>query len=189
MRIFVEIRMTPMATKYSSRQAMPSRLRPSNLSISTFYSSCSAFSLVEIVVAIGIAAFCLVAMLGLIPTGMKSVKSATEQTAAVAVLQEVVTDLRSTPSGSNTTSKLGIDLPLAGVLGSSRGGNSTFYMSESGVRYSNNTSLDARYGVSLAMTNRSTFITSAQVTVWWPSTVSAANAQGAVETITTILRQ
>jgi uncharacterized protein (TIGR02598 family) len=137
----------------------------------------------------GIAAFCLVAMLGLIPTGMKSVKSATEQTAATAVLQEIVTDLRNTPAGSNTTSKLNIDLPLAGTLGSSANGNTTFYMSESGAKYSNNTSLDARYGVSLSMTNRSIFITSAQVMVWWPSTVSATNAQGSVETITTILRQ
>jgi uncharacterized protein (TIGR02598 family) len=160
--------------------------------------SSSAFSLVEIVIAIGIAAFCLVAMLGLIPTGMKSVKSATEQTAATAVLQEIVTDLRSTPPGSNTSPRLGIALTSSGAnpstpavsIGPSGGGiTSPFYMSESGIIFTNNTSIDARYGVSLTMTNQSTFLTSVQIVVWWPSKVACTNAQGSVETVTTILRQ
>jgi uncharacterized protein (TIGR02598 family) len=152
----------------------------------TFSASCSAFSLVEIVIAIGIAAFCLVAMLGLIPTGMKSVKSATEQTAATAVLQEVVTDLRSTPSGGNASPKLNLSLPTFGSAGANLSTN--FYMSESGVAYAANTSMDARYGVSVGMSNNSVFLTTAQVLVWWPSTVALSKAQGSVEIVTTILR-
>jgi uncharacterized protein (TIGR02598 family) len=161
--------------------------------------SSSAFSLVEIVIAIGIAAFCLVAMLGLIPTGMKSVKSATHQTAATAVIQEVVTDLRSTPPGSNTSPRLGIALTKAGDTASTPGSSigqsggsiqSPFYMSESGVLFTNNTSLDAPlYGVSLTMSNQSAFLTTVQIYVWWPSIAASNNAQGSVETVTTILRQ
>jgi type II secretory pathway pseudopilin PulG len=160
--------------------------------------SSSAFSLVEIVIAIGIAAFCLVAMLGLIPTGLKSVKSATEQTAATAVLQQVVTDLRSTPPGSNISPGLGLALTKVGAsasnpgatIGTSGGGiTSPFYMSESGTLKTNKTGLDARYGVSLTMTNPSDFLTTVQIFVWWPSTAASNNAQGSVETVTTILRQ
>jgi type II secretory pathway pseudopilin PulG len=161
-------------------------------------SESSAFSLVEVVIAIGVAAFCLVAMLGLIPTGVKSVKTATEQTVAAALLQEVATDLRNTQPGSNTTPKLGLSLTNNGTatqtpglsIGSGSGGiTSPFYMSESGIVYTNNTSMDARYGVFLNFTNQSTFITAAQIVVWWPSTSSLTNAQGSIETVTTILRQ
>ena len=147
---------------------------------------CGGFSLVEVVIAIGIAAFCLVTMLGLIPSGMKAVNATTEQTAATAIISEVMTDLRDTPVGSNTSPILAIQLP---TIGSTNDPTITNYMSESGTVYTNSTSLNARYGVTCSLSNSSMFITTARVQVWWPSTVPPAHAVGSVEAISAIMRK
>jgi len=149
---------------------------------------CGGFSLVEVVIAIGIAAFCLVTMLGLIPSGMKAVNATTEQTAATAIISEVMTDLRDTPLGSNTSPILAIQLPTNGST-NDPAITITNYMSESGTVYTNSTSLNARYGVTCSLSNSSMFITTARVQVWWPSTVPPAHAVGSVEAISAIMRQ
>jgi len=151
----------------------------------------AGFSLVEVVIAIGIAAFCLVTMLGLIPSGMKAVNATTEQTAATAIISEVMTDLRDTPLGSNTSPILAIQLPTNGSTNATNGStNATnFYVNESCTLYPTNTSLDARYGVTLSLSNSSVFITTARVQVWWPSVAAPSNAVGSVEAISAIMRQ
>ena len=135
-------------------------------------------------IAIGIAAFCLVTMLGLIPSGMKAVNATTEQTAATAIISEVMTDLRDTPLGSNTSPILAIQLPTNGSTNATN-----FYVNESCTLYPTNTSLDARYGVTLSLSNSSVFITTARVQVWWPSVAAPSNAVGSVEAISAIMRQ
>jgi uncharacterized protein (TIGR02598 family) len=55
------------------------------------------FSLVEVTLALGIAAFCLVGLFGLLPLGMQTNQSSISQTAAASVLSSVVADLRATP--------------------------------------------------------------------------------------------
>jgi len=153
----------------------------------------AGFSLVEVVIAIGIAAFCLVTMLGLIPSGMKAVNATTEQTAATAIISEVMTDLRDTPLGSNTSPILAIQLPPNVTTNDSIDGTGTnttnFYVSESCTLYPTNTSLDARYGVTLSLSNSSVFITTARVQVWWPSVAAPSNAVGSVEAISAIMRK
>jgi uncharacterized protein (TIGR02598 family) len=142
------------------------------------------------VIAIGIAAFCLVTMLGLIPSGMKAVNATTEQTAATAIISEVMTDLRDTPLGSNTSPILAIQLPTNGSTNDIGFTNATnFYVNESCTLYPTNTSLDARYGVTLSLSNSSVFITTARVQVWWPSVAAPSNAVGSVEAISAIMRQ
>jgi type II secretory pathway pseudopilin PulG len=59
--------------------------------------------LVEVTVAIGIMAFCLLAVVGLLPTGLKSIKNANEQAGAAAVLGGITEALR------NASSDDGID--------------------------------------------------------------------------------
>jgi len=56
------------------------------------------FSLVEVTVAIGIMAFCLLAVVGLLPTGLKSIKNANEQAGAAAVLGGITEALRNASS-------------------------------------------------------------------------------------------
>ena len=64
----------------------------------------AAFSLVEVTVAIGIAAFCLIAVFGLMPVGVQTNRNATSQTAATNILSSVMSDLRASPPAQNATS-------------------------------------------------------------------------------------
>jgi type II secretory pathway pseudopilin PulG len=67
-----------------------------------------AFSLVEVTVALGIAAFCLVAVFGLVPVGVQTNRNATSQTAATNILSSVVSDFRASPPAAGGTAKYGI---------------------------------------------------------------------------------
>ncbi|MDD5349375.1 MAG: hypothetical protein PHQ12_04110 [Chthoniobacteraceae bacterium] len=57
----------------------------------------AAFSLVEVTFALGVSAFCLIAIFALLPVGLKSNQTAAEQTAANGILSAVAADLRSAP--------------------------------------------------------------------------------------------
>lgn len=65
----------------------------------------AGFSLVEVTMALGLMSFCLVAMLGMLPVGLKQERSATDQLGAVQVLAAVESDFRSSDSkfGINAT--------------------------------------------------------------------------------------
>lgn len=54
----------------------------------------SAFSLVEVTLALGIAAFCLIAVFGLIPVGVQTNRNAISQTAATSIISSVLADVR-----------------------------------------------------------------------------------------------
>jgi len=54
----------------------------------------AAFSLVEVTLALGVAGFCLVAVLGLIPTGLKIQQTSTNQTTANQIIAQIFSDLR-----------------------------------------------------------------------------------------------
>jgi uncharacterized protein (TIGR02598 family) len=150
--------------------------RPRSSTPGTRRSPAGGFSL------IGVAAFCLVAILGLFPVGLKSVKDTSDQTAAAGYLDSVALDLRSIPLGSNTT-------PLYGITLLSPGGSSTFYFNEDGSTTNTNTSITARYAVQLTFTNPSALVTIAQIQIYWPPTAAVTNAQGLLESVITINRQ
>ena len=67
--------------------------------------SIAGFSLVEVTLALGIAAFCLIAVLGLVPVGVQTNRNATSQTTATNILSSVVSDIRASPKGSTATPK------------------------------------------------------------------------------------
>src|SRR5437773_7001985 len=70
-----------------------------------------AFSLVEVTLALGVAAFCLIAVFGLVPVGVQTNRNATSQTAATNILSSVVSDIRASPKGGasgTVTAKYGI---------------------------------------------------------------------------------
>jgi uncharacterized protein (TIGR02598 family) len=72
----------------------------------------AAFSLVEVTLALGIAAFCLIAVIGLIPVGVQTNRNATSQTAATNIMAAVVSDLRATPKTSTTSTQFSISVPI-----------------------------------------------------------------------------
>jgi uncharacterized protein (TIGR02598 family) len=70
-----------------------------------FKRGAAAFSLVEITLALGIAAFCLLAAFGLVPVGVQTNRNATSQTAATNILSSVVSDIRASPPGQTLSAK------------------------------------------------------------------------------------
>ena len=73
-----------------------------------------AFSLVEVTLALGIAAFALIAIFGLLPIGITSNQTSVEQTAAAGMARAIIADLRTTPLTANTSSSYQISVPNAG---------------------------------------------------------------------------
>jgi hypothetical protein len=61
-----------------------------------------AFSLVELTLALGIAAFCLIGVFGLVPVGVQTNRNATSQTRATNIMAAVVADLRATTKTTGT---------------------------------------------------------------------------------------
>ena len=76
-----------------------------------------AFSLVELVLAIGVAGFCLIAVFGLLPIGVQTNRAATSQTAAAGILVSIEADLRATPptapvrGGATTSVQYQLSIP------------------------------------------------------------------------------
>jgi len=71
----------------------------------------AGFSLIEVTLAIGIGAFCLIAVIGLIPVGVQTNRNATSQTATTNIMTAVVTDLRSTSKSTFRSPQFGITIP------------------------------------------------------------------------------
>src|SRR6516162_16938 len=63
-----------------------------------------------------VAAFCLVALFGLMPVGVQTNRSATSQTAATNIVAAVVADLRATPTANSTSSQFCIRFGTATTL-------------------------------------------------------------------------
>src|SRR6266700_3068693 len=76
----------------------------------------SAFSLVELTLALGVAAVSLVAIFGLLVTGTQTNHTATEETASTDILTAVADDLRATPTTSATSLQFGITIPTSTTL-------------------------------------------------------------------------
>ena len=73
--------------------------------------SLTAFSLVEVTLALGIAAFCFIAVMGVIPVGVQTNRNATSQTVATNIMAAVVSDLRATPKTKFGSAQFGIPIP------------------------------------------------------------------------------
>jgi len=54
----------------------------------------TAFSLVEVTLALGVAAFCLIAVLGLLPTSLRTQQNSIQQTTANQIISTIYSDLR-----------------------------------------------------------------------------------------------
>lgn len=78
--------------------------------------SSTGFSLVEVTLALGVAAFCLIALFGLLPLGIQTNQSSISQTAAASVLSSVVADLRATPKTSPTSPQYDITFGTTKLL-------------------------------------------------------------------------
>jgi uncharacterized protein (TIGR02598 family) len=69
----------------------------------------SAFSLVEVVLALGVVAFAIVAILGLVPTGLQTSHSSQDETRAAQIAQSVINTMASQAQTNFTA--VGLPLP------------------------------------------------------------------------------
>jgi uncharacterized protein (TIGR02598 family) len=130
----------------------------------------SAFSLVEVTLALGVAAFCLMAVFGLMPVGVQTNRNATSQTAAGSIMAAVVADLRATPTTITTSSQFAITFGTA----------KTLYFDGAG-QAATSLGTNSRYQVNIAFPSSPTGLRYADVKVTWPAAATAANASGSVE--------
>jgi len=145
----------------------------------------SAFSLVEVTLALGIAAFCLIAVFGLIPVGMQTNRNAKSQTRATNLMAAVLADLRATPNTKTTSLQFCIPLnnpappPLyfdsEGRCSSNLAGSTNPCGGAALVP-----PLDTRYQVNITfpLTGNLTY---AYLKVTWPAAATPANASGSVQ--------
>jgi uncharacterized protein (TIGR02598 family) len=136
-------------------------------------SSNTAFSLVEIVIALGVASFSLTSMLGLLPVGLSNTHTATTQTGAMNLMTAISADIRT--ATSDTSARFGINPTATSPQ--------TLYFDESG----NVTDLqkqNARYKVMIqAVWKPSSTETVNRITITWPPQAPAANAMGSADAV------
>ena len=69
----------------------------------------------EVVIAIGLAAFCLVALIGLVGAGLRSQRESLEETMAASLATDILEDIRNTPAGEESPRFDIGPLPAAGA--------------------------------------------------------------------------
>jgi uncharacterized protein (TIGR02598 family) len=132
--------------------------------------SCSAFSLIELTLAIGIAAFCLLAVMGLIPIAVQTNRSATSQTAANNIVASVIADMRATTS------------PTSPQYGITFGTAKTLYFDSAG-QFTTSLGANSRYRTSVTFPASPTGLSYADIRVTWPAPVdpTTTTPSGSVE--------
>jgi uncharacterized protein (TIGR02598 family) len=142
-----------------------------------------AFSLVEVTLALGVAAVSLLVIFSLLPLGLQTNQRSFEQTASVDILSTVAADLRATPvtnprGGAATSSQFGINIPASGGTGTT-----TLFFNTAGQSNSSQQS-DSRYRVTITFVSNgggAKSATLADLKVTWPASVAITNAQGSSE--------
>ena len=129
----------------------------------------AAFSLVEVTLALGIAAFCLIAVFGLMPVGVQTNRNATSQSVATNIMTAVVSDLRATTT--NTSSQFAITF----------GTNKTLYFDGTG-QFTSSLSTNSRYQLNVTWSSSGwNGLSYADVKVTWPAAATPTSAVGSTE--------
>lgn len=150
------------------------------------------FSLIEVTIALSVAAFCLLAILGLLQTGITSQRATVEQTAATGIASMIFSDLSA--GGTNTTARFGI------ALSNSAGNVQTLYFDDGGKTTGTIGSAPtqtSRYRASLEVRPPgagTVAVTPVRILVTWPAAADPVPGQwpakftGSVETWTALDR-
>jgi uncharacterized protein (TIGR02598 family) len=147
------------------------------------------FSLVEITLALGVASFSLVAICGLLPTGLRTQQTSISQATASSITSEIIGDLRAAvrarPPAQNSN-QFSVTLP------SDTGSPwnpvpTTLYFSNNGIKQ--NGAAGATFAVNIAFTSSTATTALVDIKVWWPAMqANPAKAAGSVETLAVINR-
>lgn len=152
--------------------------------------SSRAFSLIELALSLGVAAFCLITVFGLLPYAAQTNRDSTSQTAATSLLSSIISDIRSTPPTTPirglaaTSVEYQISIPTNPV--SSATTNSPLYFSQEGTAQTSLQS-QSRYRVTLTFlpnaTGTSPYRTATRcyIKLSWPAAAAPDTASGFVE--------
>jgi uncharacterized protein (TIGR02598 family) len=133
----------------------------------------ACFSLVEVTLALGVAAVSVIAIFGLLPIGAETNRNATSQTAAIHILAALNADLRATPNASSVSSRYTITF----------GTPQTLYFDELGG-FSDTPTSESKYRVDVAYpagSGRSRAPIYVKLAVSWPAQATSANAAGTAQ--------
>src|SRR5438034_2562053 len=135
-------------------------------------SRAAAFSLLEVVLALGVAAFCLIAVLGLLPVGVQTNRNASSQTAVSNIIATVVSDLRTTPASATTSPEFAITFDA----------EKTLFFDASG-KASPSLSADSRHRLNVTWNSAPRGLHYAVLKATWPAEVDPATTPpgGSVE--------
>ena len=158
-----------------------------------FLKPASAFSLVEVVLALGVAAFALTAILGMLPMGLKTQQTSIQQTIANSITSEVIGDLRAaySKSGSNS-SQFGIELKKLPPGQKTKYSPNPVYFALDGTKQ--NGSAGAIFKATITYFSATDItdatLTLADITTSWPAAQSdLTKVAGLVETVAVIDRK
>ena len=139
----------------------------------------SAFSLVEVTLALGIAAFCLIAVFGLVPVAALTNRNAASQTRATNIMASVIADLRATPNANPTSTQFVITFGTCKRLYFNSEGQ---VVSSGACDPSTTAPATSRYQVNVTWSDSGwSQLRYADVKVTWPAAAAAANASGSTE--------
>lgn len=138
------------------------------------------FSLVEVVMALGILAFAITALLGAFAVGMNTDRESIEELEATHILQTIIAERRANPTLANTN----LLLP---VLNSNWVCNSSNALSLDEIGRLQPGTRSGKFGLIYRITpTANTNSSSVYCAIYWPGRATAANAQGKVEMTTRI---
>lgn len=129
-----------------------------------------AFSLVEVALALGVAAFCLVTVFALLPTAFNIQAESAGETGSIVIASAIESDLRATPSGTQISPQFSIAI----------GTTTTLYFSSEG-RSSVSLNGESRYRSTITFPPNPTGprgATFATVQITWPAPASPERALG-----------
>jgi len=131
----------------------------------------AGFSLIEVVIAMGIFSFCIVAIVGLLPVGMNSVRSVSNENNAIHIASSIegiwqVAPLGSTITMTNIITNLAISASVA---------NTPYYFDEFGEPLTNSTGASLKMNYKTAVSSGNS--TTVNMTFSWPPNATSTNYQ------------
>jgi uncharacterized protein (TIGR02598 family) len=134
------------------------------------------FSLVEVVLSLGIVTFCSMTLIALIPVGLTANKLSREQIIALNLCRSIESDLKATSSTGTTDPIYGIAMPVAGATGTATLYDT--YASGTGVSFSKTYNSTSEYRFTITLTGPPTTSPNDPVNVQiqgtWPAAIVPA---------------
>jgi len=136
----------------------------------------SGFSLVEVTLALGVAALCLMTVFAFLPVGLRTTQNAKEQLASADIISAVAADLRATPATTSTSPRLAIPIPTNPVSATTT--TALFFDAEG--EFSPAITADSRYQLTVTFLRNSgaRSATLVNLKITWPAAASPDNAAG-----------